>query len=458
MESTTLISSSLESYNTFFLAILLVLLTFLSAFFSSTEIAFFSLPSSKIRSWKTASDTRKRRVHEVLSQSRQLLVLIFMLNTIVNVFLQNISSDIFDTPGLDFFGKIVLPLIIILVFGELLPKWIGMTKNQKIALFSSRIYPFLIYVFTPVQKTITNISELFSRLFFFFLKPEPPLKIKELEEIVKHAVHDGVLKDHEALLISNWIDLETKTALDVMIPRSQVMVITSTTIKDIKQALRNSGKNEPSKKHFGRNPSRHELNGIIIGKSADLPEGYIQFSDLFQRDLSSEEALFTQARKQLFYIPETMKVRKLIQEFEEKKTNVACVVDEHDMVLGYVCFDDIESRLLRRDSPQEEYSNTPGVQIISPTSLIVSGAVPLEAINAFFGISLTSLYRSTTIAGWLIEQLDFLPKAGTRFIYDRLVLRVLSSNPRRVEKLFIQLRRDDFAQGKKGLGKKRTKA
>ncbi len=413
-----------SSSNLLLLTGTLVFLTLFSAFLSATEIAFFSLSSSKIRSWKEACNPRKRAVYQILIQSRQLLVLIFMLNTIANVLLQNISSEIFGNMYLGFIGKILLPLAIILFFGELFPKWLGMVYNEKIAILGSSIYPLLIKIHRPLQEWLTNISDFFSRFFFFFLKPEPPLTVRELEEIVEHAAENRVLQEHEALLISNWIDLDRKTAQELMIPRSHIQVALDSSLIDLQTAFLKKSS------HF---------NGIIIGKSDDLPIGFLQFNDLFIANKIEFHTLIETAKKRLFYVPDTMQSRQLLYQFECRKESIACVVDEHDMVLGYIHFKDIEQRLVRSNGLQKQPDSSTSIQIISDFSIIVDGSTTLEIVNQFLHIQLESIYRSSTINGWLIEQFDAIPVTGTSLVQNGVIFRVLSSNHKKIEKIFIQV-------------------
>lgn len=449
-----------DNLTTLFLCALIFVFTALSAFFSSTEIAFFSLPQSRVKSWKNAQSPKKRAVFKLLQQSRQLLVLIFMLNTIVNVFLQNATSSLFDSSELGFIAKIGIPLVLILIFGELLPKWIGMMKNERLALFASSFYPFFSKLLSPFQNLFTIISEFFSRIFFFFLKAEPALSSVELESIVKTAIHDGVLKEHEAHIIANWLDLDKKTALDVMIPRSEVDIIEIDKIATAPRMIHEKllSKTPSHLKWISTTPLLSS--GILIGPSNDKPEGFLNFCDIFpllrphsSLALSDKNSLVEKATKQLFFVPETMPLRKLINEFEERKTSIASVIDEHGMVLGYIRPEMIRERLAKTheishggeaNTHTPHLSNVPTshIQITNHSSLIASGSLSLDAVNAFFGTHLTSRYRSTTIGGWIIEQLDTIPPPGTKYVYDNLSFRVLASDATKVKKIFIHRRKN----------------
>ena len=105
--------------------IAIALLTLGSAYFSCSEVAFFSLPASKVRGWRGAQDPKKQQVARLLARSKSLLVTIFICNTITNVLVQNTSSDLFTGSWL---LKVGLPLLLILIAGELLPKYFGLSN------------------------------------------------------------------------------------------------------------------------------------------------------------------------------------------------------------------------------------------------------------------------------------------------------------------------------------------
>ena len=107
---------------------ILLFLVFCSAYFSSSEAALFSLSETKVISYKHSKDGKKRDIAQLLSRPQELLVTIFVLNTVVNILIQNSVSGLFGEGG-SWVGKILLPFVILLFFGEIFPKQIGLEKN-----------------------------------------------------------------------------------------------------------------------------------------------------------------------------------------------------------------------------------------------------------------------------------------------------------------------------------------
>src|SRR5262245_32706593 len=167
-----------------FQIIAIVLLTLASGFASCSEVAFFSLPSSKVRSFRSHSDPRRRLVAKILGRSKSLLVTIFMYNTIANVLLQNTSSDLFSDTANGWILKVGLPLLLVLILGELIPKHLGLIHNERLALHFAPYVEWLEWIITPFRVLLTNIASFASRLVFFFLKAEPALSKEELQHIL----------------------------------------------------------------------------------------------------------------------------------------------------------------------------------------------------------------------------------------------------------------------------------
>lgn len=146
--------------------LLLLIFLFCSGFLSSSEVALFSLSSMKVKSFKSDLDKRKQLVAKLLSSPRDLLVTIIMLNIMVNILIQNVTSSIFgDFSGWTF--SVGIPLALTLVFGEVIPKSIGMANNAPI---SYRVAPILNgaqRIFLPIRKILTSVTSFISHLVFF---------------------------------------------------------------------------------------------------------------------------------------------------------------------------------------------------------------------------------------------------------------------------------------------------
>ena len=400
----------------------LAVLTLFSAFSSASETAFFSLPIGRVRQWRNSDDRRRRLVFQLLAHSRSLLVLIFMLNTFLNVLIQNVASNTADLFGGGYIEKVGVPLCLILIFGEFLPKYLGMLSSEPLSLRAAPFFSLLKRLTVPLQRVITSSAETLSRIIFFFLKPDPPLTAKELEGVITTCQANGVLSPEEASLIRYSLEFEGKEARELMTPRSEMPAIKRALLSKeaIVSALRSSNRSSI----------------LVIDETIDHPIGAVSAHEALLFLTGDVVATLSSAARELFFVPEAMSARKVLQEFSERRAAMACVIDEHGTISGFIESDDIAKTVL--GFPQKKSGLIPTNARYKQKSIIVPGTTPLETINSLFDTSLSSNYHSATVGGWLIEMLDVIPQIGTTYTTHELVFRVLSSDDKMVKQLFIQ--------------------
>lgn len=413
----------------------LIVLTFASAFCSSSETAFFSLSLSRIRLWRESQDYRQRLVAKLLAQSRHLLVLIFMLNTVVNIFIQNVSSDLCGSITGGWLLRVALPLLLILVVGEFLPKYFGMMCGETLALKTAPLFSFLERLFSPVQRFITTVAETLSRVMFFFLKPTPPLVAEELEEIITTCEIKGVLSEEEASLIRHSIDFENKEARELMIPRSEMPIIKRSAFsKDACiEKIRESGPQTL----------------LVVDETIDRPIGAIGNREALLFRTQSDEAVLAASSSKIFFVPEAMPAKKLLHEFCQRRASFACVTDEHGSISGFIEANDLAKTLL--GFPTNRSSSLSVIGRNKTNSIIVPGATSLSEINDFFDTDLSSEYHSATIGGWLTEMFDGVPPSGTSYTSQGLNFRVLLADDKVVKQLFIEKKTEGSRPSREGV-------
>lgn len=400
----------------------LVILTLCAGFCSASETAFFSLPVGRVRQWRTSDNAQRRVVSTLLSRSRHLLVLIFMVNTILNVLIQNVSSDLADLHQGGYIEKVGIPLVLILVFGEFLPKYLGMLSSEPLALQAAPFFTFLSRITAPLQRVITASAETLSRFFFFFLKAEPPFTAKELEGVIETCENKGVLTSEEASLILYSLEFESKEARELMTPRSEMPAVKKAqlTKEAVISAMRSSGRSSI----------------LVVDETMDHPIGAIGAREALILQAGDLSTALASAARELFFVPEAMSARTVLQEFSERRTAMACVINEHGTISGFIDSADIAKLLL--GFPQKKSGLLPITARMKHKSIVVPGTTPLDTINSLFDASLESKYHSATVGGWLTEMLDEIPPVGTTFATDTLVFRVLSADDKVIKQLFIQ--------------------
>lgn len=397
----------------------LVGLTLASAFCSSSEVAFFSLPLQRLKSYKTDPDPRKKKCALLMSQATGLLVTVFMLNTIVNILLQNAASDLFGEFGGGWLLKVGIPLVVILIFGELVPKYFGLMYNEALAQMSVHILSLLHLLVRPFRLAITWISQHFSRLFFFFLKAEAPLTNQELQHILESSEGKGLLTRQERETVLGVLALEHKQVHELMIPKNKMPLY------DIQ---------EPLSKLFYLF-SESGCNEIaVIQNPQEKILGTLRAADLFikRAQIASQHDL-KPLLKEPFFVPETTSAKSLLHQFAHTENTTALVIDEHGQTTGTIS----EFDLIKQIAKLKSAANT-SYKRVSKDAIIAPGSLSIDEVNALFNTHLTSDYHLATIGGWLTEKLETIPKSQTTYQQQGLFFRILAADATKVIKIYIQ--------------------
>lgn len=401
----------------FFIFILLLF----SGFCSGSESALFSLSAVKLKSYQSSSDPKKQLIAKLLARPQDLLVTIFMLNTLVNILLQNSAAHFFGeyaSWGL----KVGVPLVLTLIFGELLPKYVGLQTNESFAYLVAPSVNILQNIFKPIRKATIAITSPISRLLFFFLKKEPEISREELKHILDTSEQYGVFSTEEGELIEGYLELQDSDVKELMNPRDDIAYYC------MKEPI--------SKLTYLFIDSKHSRIPVCANNLDEIL-GVINAQDFFvyRDELTSPPQLLPLLIKPM-YVPELLPARQLLRRFLEQKQHLALVVDEHRSVSGLITYADL-LQLVLGESADERDKERLFTQAGS-NEIIASGKLELEEFNEIFGSQLVSPNNMVTIGGWLIERLGEIPKGGTKYEFEGYLFHVLAATPSRVKRLYIR--------------------
>jgi len=401
--------------------VLLLVFLFCSGFLSSSEVALFSLSSMKVRSFKADLDKRKQLVYKLLSTPKDLLVTIIMFNIIVNIMIQNITSSIFG----DFSGwglNVGLPLVLMVVCGEVIPKSIGMANNAAI---SYRVAPILNVaqrLFLPIRKVLTAVTSVVSQLLFFFLKPEEEISVDELQHALKTSRRHGILNEDEAELMRGFLHLQDSLVKELMRPREEVLFF------DI---------DEPLSKLIHLFVDQQCTRIPVCRESLDNIIGVITTHVFFiHREKLQNSADLIPLLTKPFFIPEGTSAEALLRQMYDREESIALVVDEYGSISGLISAEDLIERVVGEiaDARDEKSRYTMSGEDI----LIASGKLELAEFEKIFGVALYSENNMVTIGGWLTELMGDIPKAGFKYTAKGFFFHVLAADSRRIRRIYIR--------------------
>lgn len=401
--------------------ILLVLFTIISAIFSASETALFSLSPLTVKSFKEDPKKRKKLVASLLRSPYELLVTILMINVLVNILIQNTTSHIFGDLS-NWLLTVGVPLGITLIFGEIVPKTLAMQNNKAFASFISPVIAGARYIVGPVRSIITIFASFLVRSFFFFMNKEKKITKEELRHALKQGKDQGILNSREATLMQGYIYLRHKAVKELKRPREEIIYY------DLSQPL-------------------EELEKILVEQDVSrLPvtdggleniKGIISLRNYFlQKDKLSRPEDIIPFLIKTYYVPESMPAKNLLRYLDNKSKSLAIVVDEYGAISGLITQEDLIEEVVGEisDSRDAKMKYTPA----GKNAIIASGKLELVEFEEIFGTYLSSPRNMVTINGWLIERIEALPKAGAKIEEEGFFFHILSADPNRIRRVYIR--------------------
>lgn len=399
----------------------LLIFLFCSGFLSASEVSLFSLSSMKIKAFKHDHDPRKQLVSRLLSSPRDLLVTILMLNTIVNILIQNVTSSIFgERSGWVF--TILVPLALMLIFGEAVPKSIGMANNAAISYRVAPIVSVAQRIFLPIRILLTKITSLVSRLMFFFLKSEEEISHEELQHALKTSRRFGILNEDEAELVRGFLHLQDSQVKELMRPREEVLFY------DL---------DDPLSKLVHLFVDQQCSRIPVCRENLDKFVGVITSLTFFtHRDQVKSSVDLLPLLSKGFFVPEGVSAEVLLRQMYLREESIALVVDEYGSISGIITLEDLVERVIGEiaDARDEKSRYT----MTGEDVMIASGKLELAEFERIFGVALPSENNMVSLGGWLTESMGDIPKAGAKYTVHGFLFHVLAADPKRVRRIYVR--------------------
>lgn len=411
----------------------MIIFTAMSAFFSASETALFSMSSISLKMYQRHSDARKRLIAKLLSKPRELLVSILIMNIFVNILVQNMASNLFH----NFSGwslKVGVPLVVTLLFGEIIPKSLALQNNAWLSYHVAPVISTVQRLLGPLRSMISTTATYLYRVVFFFLKKEQSISKEELRHVLRTSEEYGVLHAEEAKLVNGYIELQEDTVKELMRPREDVLFYE--TKEPISQLIHLFSERQCSRVPISTS-GLDSIQGILT-----VPQ-YFQFHD----EIKTPDDLLKYMSKP-FFVPETTPAKTLLRQLREKDEEMAIVVDEYGSITGLITEEDLVEVVVGpiKDRRDEKSLFTRAGQNI----IIASGKFELDDFAEVFGKELHSGSSMVTIGGWLMEQLGDIPKSGTKHVAEGFLFHVLAADPNRVRRVYIRKLSNSPKKSKEG--------
>ena len=378
--------------------IILVVLVLLSAFFSSAETALMTCNKVKMKALADDGNRRAGRVLKITEDTQKVLSAILIGNNIVNLSASALMT-VFVT---ELYGNFAVGIgtgvltLVVLIFGEIVPKTIATAYAENISLWYSGVILFLMAIVTPFSFIINAIATGILKLFHVDTANRQAMTENELKTYVDVSHEDGVIESGEKEIIYNVFDFSDAVAKDIMIPRIDMSCIsTDATYNEVMKVFKED--------MYTRIP-------VYEGNEQDNIIGLINVKDLLLLDEKENFEVKKHLRK-AYYTYEFKKTADLLVEMREKSQNVAFVLSEYGATVGMITLEDLLEEIVGEIRDEYDSDEINHIKNVGLRRYLVEGNMKLDDINDELKTELDS-EDYDSIGGLMIEALDRLPGYG----------------------------------------------
>ena len=373
-------------------------------------------------------DKRAARTLRVAEDYEQMISTILIGNNIVNTGSASVATVLFTVwLGAERGAAVstVVMTVLVLIFGEVVPKNYGKANADSLAMFVSGPISVLMVIFKPLSYILGGISKFVIRITGTKEDEKPSVTEEELKYIVESIEEEGVLEEKESDLVQSALEFDEIEVQEILTPRVDMITLdVEDSWNDILALAKDST--------VSRIP--------VYEDSIDNIIGLVHVRDILEDEILHKEHNIRDLLTQCIFVHKTMRLSALLEKLRKEKMTMAIVTDDYGGTMGLVTiedlveelvgeiwdeYDDVEEELTKKDENTYEVSGDYNIYDLMEE---------LDEDNRSF----ESDYN--TVSGWVLEQLEHIPKVGESFVYqDRMRVTVLEMEDQRITKLRIEL-------------------
>ena len=402
----------------------LIMLLFLSGLISGSEVAFFSLSNSEIKRYQKNESGNINKVVSLLKTPEKLLATILILNNLINVAIITLSAyfawGMFGKSALVFLVLTVIITLIIVFFGEIIPK-VYANKNR--------------FFFIKKSSIIINVSSvIFKPLILFLISISNTFKSKEkvlLEsttEELNRAMNLTIDKEtstEEKNILEGIINFGSIKTKEIMKSRVDMVAVDfDFTFEKIAKLINISG--------FSRIP--------VYKETIDNIEGILYVKDLIPH-LNEPSFEWREKIRPAFFVPESKNIDVLFKDFQEKRVHLAVVIDEYGGVSGLVTLEDVIEEILGDIRDEFDFEEDFQFKKIDNNTYLFEGKTSLNDFCKLTKMDKNYFNQikgeSESLGGLLLEINSKIPNKGDKIKFDKFIFTIMSVDNKRIKRVRV---------------------
>ncbi len=416
--------------------LILFCLIILNGLFVMAEIALVSARKSKLEDMASKGDVKSKAALKLTENPELFLSTAQIGITLIAILTGYYTSEKFSgdlQPYIEkihylqrYAGKIASGLIVIgvtflsILFGELIPKRIGLLKAERIARIVARPMTIFSRVGYPIVALLNWLSNLFILLFSIKSSPEGHVTEDEIKAIINEGTEQGTIEEAEQEIIERVFHLGDRNITSLMTHRSDIIWF------DLNET------EEMMKEKIVREP--HSVYPVCDGEIDNI-KGMVTIKDMYVADDSTP---FKDMMTQAYFVPENNTAYQVLEKFKETKTHSCCIVDEYGSMLGLITLNDILEALIG-DIPQPD---TLDYEVVKREdgSFLVDAQIPFYDFLVHFDKTEwmnEGEHEFDTLAGFILHQLEHIPHTGERMEWKDFKFEIVDMDAQRIDKVLV---------------------
>ena len=416
-----LINSFVSVIQIFFLFLLLII----SGIISGSEVAYFSLNSNDINILKSKNKYSLKKILLLLKSPEKLLATILILNNLINVAIITLSAyftwSIFGKNPLVFLTLTIIVTLMIVFFGEIIPKIYANNNKFFFIKISSQIIRYSFMFFKPFVFLLVYITK--------FFNPSHTKKFLESsKEDLNKAIDLTLSKEtskNEKNILEGIVNFGSIKVKEIMISRVDITAIEKhDSFNKISKLINTSG--------FSRIP--------VYKEAIDNIEGVLYVKDLIPY-LNEKNFNWKTKIRPAFFIPENKKIDVLFKDFQEKRIHLAIVIDEYGGVSGLITLEDVLEEII--GDIKDEFDNEEAFvyKKLDHNTFLFEGKTSLNDFCKLSSSNKSDFKKikgeSESLGGLLLEINNKIPSKGDKINFDNFVFTIMSVNKKRIRRVRV---------------------
>ena len=396
----------------------LAALLLLSGFFSSSELAYVVANKLKIELRARKNRLAAKYAYFFINNPQTFFSTILISNNIINITFASLITIFFaDIYNFSELSILLISTVLLLLFGELIPKYIAREFADDLILIASIPVRVVSIVLAPIVKLTDSISLLLVRNDSLSEEVSEIIHRDEIHSLIDEGSQVGNVDEEDSDIIKNIIDLGDQKVYEAMTPRTDIVGVSlDTQMQDVHNTFMQSG--------YSKLP--------VYEENLDNIKGVIHVYDMFKNPQDLSEII-----REVMFVPETKKSLDMLREFLDNRVSFTIIVDEFGGTAGILTVEDIIEEMF--GEIRDEYDEDPDVcKKVEDNTYVLSGKIEIDFLNEEHEMNIPD-GDYETIAGYITTKIGRIPLKGEKVKIDNYQFVILHATKIKINliKMFI---------------------